>query len=45
MLKIKHYNASNSTVLFENYEDIEKAKELINLILFRVSRKADKLVN
>lgn len=40
MLKIKHYNASNSTVLFENYEDIEKAKELINLILFQSIEKS-----
>ncbi|AXP08705.1 ribosome maturation factor RimM [Campylobacter hepaticus] len=35
ILKIKHYNANNSTVLFQNYEDIQKAKELINMILFQ----------
>lgn len=40
MLKIKHYNANNSTVLFENYEDIEKAKELTNLILFQSIEKS-----
>ncbi|EEP3626604.1 16S rRNA processing protein RimM, partial [Campylobacter jejuni] len=40
MLKIKHYNTSNSTVLFENYEDIEKAKKLTNLILFQSIEKS-----
>ncbi|HDZ5065716.1 TPA: 16S rRNA processing protein RimM [Campylobacter jejuni] len=40
ILKIKHYNISSSTVLFENYEDVEKAKELTNLILFQSIEKS-----
>lgn len=40
ILKIKDYNISNSTVLFENYEDVEKAKELTNLTLFQSIEKS-----
>lgn len=40
ILKIKDYNISNSAVLFENYEDVEKAKELINLTLFQSIEKS-----
>ncbi|MFQ6341656.1 ribosome maturation factor RimM [Campylobacter sp. VTCC 70190] len=45
-LKIKHYNPSNSTILFENYESVEKAKSLTHLILLQSieeSRKTCKL--
>ncbi|EDO7160064.1 16S rRNA processing protein RimM [Campylobacter coli] len=34
-LKIKHYNLANSSVLFEGYENVEAAKQLINLILYQ----------
>ncbi|TKX29977.1 ribosome maturation factor RimM [Campylobacter estrildidarum] len=45
-ITIKFYNPSNSSVLFENYEDIEKAKDLVNTILYQsieTTRKTCKL--
>ncbi|MBM0636992.1 ribosome maturation factor RimM [Campylobacter sp. VicNov18] len=35
ILKIKHYNQANSTVLFQDYEELEKSKILTNCILFQ----------
>lgn len=46
VLKIKDYNSSNNTVLFENFESIEETKRLTNLILYQSieqSRKTCKL--
>lgn len=41
-LIIKHYNLNNSTILFENYENLDKAKELTNLILYQSIEKSRK---
>lgn len=34
-LKIKSYNLANSSVIFENFEDINLAKTLVNTTIFR----------
>ncbi|MCH5336019.1 MAG: 16S rRNA processing protein RimM [Campylobacter sp.] len=46
VLKIKDYNLSNNTALFEGFESIKEAKKLTNLILYQSieqSRKTCKL--
>ncbi|TKX30526.1 ribosome maturation factor RimM [Campylobacter aviculae] len=43
---IKSYNHANSSVLFEEYENVEKSKELVNTILYQsieITRKTCKL--
>lgn len=39
-LTIKHYNFNNNTILFQDYEDLQKAKELTNLILYQSIEKS-----